>query len=234
MAGNPNFDNEEDGASSSRSFLLSVLSCGVVCIAAFSQGVLLMWVNPVLPQLVNGTDHDDHLPPLDDIKLSFVTSAHNIGSMIGAAFSGPVLMLAKFLGLHRMFPILALLSTLSWFLTSTVPHYQAVIAGRALAGLFVTTLASLSPNYIAAVAPESYRPVLLSMFNVIRNVGMNATALVGAYLSWPVMSNVFGTIPPIILVLSFWFLQPVKNNPYRTLDNQVLTVRLEYFKGFKS
>jgi len=219
-------DSEEDDANSPPSrppVLLAILSCCVVCVAAFSQGVLLMWVNPVLPQLVNGTDHDDHLPPLDEVKLSFVTSAHNIGSMVGAALSGLVLLLAKYLGLHRLFPLLALFSCLSWLLLSIVPHYQAVIAGRALAGLFVTTLASLSPNYIATVAPEAYRAPMLSTFNVVRNVGMNVTALVGAYLSWPVMSNVFGTIPPVIILLSFWFLQPVTNNPYKTLENQVST-----------
>jgi len=204
--------------------LLSILSCCVVCVAAFAQGVLLMWVNPVLPQLVNGTDHDDHLPPLDDVKLSFVTSAHNIGSMIGAALSGLVLLLAKYLGLHRLFPLLALFSSLSWLLLSMVPHYQAVIAGRALAGLFVTTLASLSPNYIASVAPESYRGVLLSIFSVVRNVGMNMTALVGAYISWPVMSNVFGTVPPIIILISFWFLQPVTNSSYRKIEKQISTI----------
>merc|ERR1711892_1049670 len=143
--------------------------------------------------------------------------------MIGAALSGPVLLLARYLGLHRLFPILALCSSLSWLLLSMVPHYQAVIAGRALAGLFVTTLASLSPNYIATVAPEAYRGVMLSVFNVVRNVGMNMTALVGAYLSWPVMSNVFGTVPPIIILLSFWFLQPVTINPYRALENQIST-----------
>jgi len=224
MSQNSDSEGEEERNSPSQPpALLSILSCCVVCVAAFAQGVLLMWVNPVLPQLVNGTDHDDHLPPLDDVKLSFVTSAHNIGSMIGAALSGLVLLLAKYLGLHRLFPLLALFSSLSWLLLSMVPHYQAVIAGRALAGLFVTTLASLSPNYIATVAPEAYRGVMLSVFNVVRNVGMNMTALVGAYLSWPVMSNVFGTVPPIIILLSFWFLQPVTNNPYSALENQIST-----------
>ena len=76
-----------------------------------------------------------------------VASAHNAGGMLGAALSGVLLILAKkigcwqihqkswlplpltlqniifivILGLHRLMPSLALLSTVSWLLVSLVP-----------------------------------------------------------------------------------------------------------------
>ena len=71
------------------------------------------------------------------------------------------------LGLHRLMPSLALLSTVSWLLVSLVPKVDifkiavakkmthkvaAVVVGRFLAGFFVISLASLSPNYISTVA----------------------------------------------------------------------------------
>lgn len=188
---------------------LALISCAIPCIAALSQGVLLTWLNPVLPQLEEGNGVGDFKEPLQGTDEGNVASAHNLGGMLGAAVSGLLLLLAKKIGLHRLIPLLALLAAASWLLVSLVPKVASVVAGRFLAGFFVISLASITPNYISTVAPSpSSSAIFLSMFNVSRNLGMFLTVLVGAVMNWQTMSIAFGAIPPVVLVLSLPLLLP--------------------------
>jgi len=188
---------------------LALLSCSIPCFAALSQGVLLTWLNPVLPQMESGNGTGDFAKPLQGSDEQMVASAHNAGGMLGAAVSGLLLLLAKKIGLHRLLPLLALLSTAAWLLVSLVPKVGSVVAGRALAGFFVISLASISPNYISTVAPSpSTSATFLSLFNVARNLGMFLTVLVGAVMDWQIMTLVFGAIPPLAVVFAFPLLLP--------------------------
>merc|ERR1719264_9136 len=188
---------------------LAFFSCAIPCLAALSQGVLLCWLNPVLPQMERGNGTGDFVKPLQGTDESLVASAHNAGGMVGAAVSGLLLILAKKIGLHRLLPLLALLSTASWLLIALVPKVASVVAGRSLAGFFVISLASISPNYISTVAPSpSSSATFLSLFNVARNLGMFLTVLLGAVMDWQLMTLVFGAIPPLAVVFALPFLLP--------------------------
>ena len=91
------------------------------------QGVLLMWINPVLPQLKDGNQTMN----LTDVELGFISSGNNmkswmscehefsghcIGSMIGAVMSGLVILLTKYLGHALMFAIMSALTSSAWFI----------------------------------------------------------------------------------------------------------------------
>ena len=51
---------------------LSILSCCIVCVGAFSQGALFMWNSAALPQMRNRSSYVDQIPPLTDIQASWV------------------------------------------------------------------------------------------------------------------------------------------------------------------
>jgi len=211
---------------------LAFFSCAIPCLAALSQGVLLTWLNPVLPQMERGNGTGDFEKPLQGTAESMVASAHNAGGMVGAAVSGLLLLLAKKIGLHRLLPLLALLSTASWLLISLVPRVASVVAGRALAGFFVISLASISPNYISTVAPSpSSSATFLSLFNVARNLGMFLTVLIGAVMDWQLMTLVFGAIPPLAVVFALPFLLPSVPAEKGGDQNEDVKSNFEIFKA---
>ena len=49
---------------------LSLLSCCIVCVGAFSQGALFMWNSAALPQMRNMSGYVDHIPPVTDMQAS--------------------------------------------------------------------------------------------------------------------------------------------------------------------
>ena len=82
-----------------------------------------------------------------------------------------------------------------------------------------------SSGYISSTAPQKYKTLLLSIFNVVRNVAMNVTVLVGSIIPWTTLSLMFGAVPPLILVIM---------SPLLRMGNQQSYQRLEGKTTFKS
>ena len=55
--------------------------------------------------------------------------------------------------------------------------FEAIVSSRVMTGVFITISASLAPGYISSTAPHNHKTLFLSIFNVIRNIGMNITVL---------------------------------------------------------
>ena len=195
-----------------------VFSCIMVCLSAFTQGTMFLWNSFSLPNLENegfmekdcnmsdnnlslNITEDACAEDISEHHVSLIASAHSIGAAVGALFSGTILSLGP---LNIILPILSIAVVLSWAMMVHAPTLIIMVVGKTLLGLFVTLQCSQVPLYIAQVAPNKHKGLLLSSFSIIRNMAQIIVTASAELLplSWRMMTYLFGLLPAGLLVLA--------------------------------
>ena len=139
-----------------------LISCLLVCLASFTQGVMYAWNSFAVPQLTSDNNLNN-----TDLIISYVSSSHSMGSAVGAIFSGFI----SYCGpLHRVIPIISLLTAVAWSVIALVKSLPILATGKFFVGFLIVLECSHVPLYIASVCPEKYSGFLLSLFSITRNL----------------------------------------------------------------
>jgi len=191
-ASNPSSSSSDDGAN-----MPLVLACvGVACAGAFAFGYHL--------GVVNG--------PLDAIaaELGFAGNAAMQGLVVSSTLAGAAAgslgggALADRLGRKGSFLLCALPMLVGPLLSAAASSLEAMVAGRAIAGLAIGLSSALVPVYIAEVAPTAQRGTLGALNQLLICLGILAALLVNVALDpaaqWRAMFAL-AAAPAVVLFL---------------------------------
>ena len=172
-----------------------LLSCFLVCLAPFTQGVMYVWNSFAVPQLIGASNMKN-----TDFMISYVSSSHSVGCAVGALFSGLIVNCGP---LHRVIPIISLLTAVAWTVMALVDNLCIIVVTKFFVGFLIVLECSSVPLYIASVSPENYSGFFLSLFSVTRSlsqIAVSASAQTG--LSYSTLTLAFAVVPSLLLASS--------------------------------
>ncbi|CAG7831041.1 unnamed protein product [Allacma fusca] len=170
------------------------LAAAVATLGAFGLGTVAGWTSPALPSLQNGTT----LGEVDPAIQSWIGSI----APIGACISGPVAgFLVDRIGRKGCMLSMALPFILGWLLIGFAQSVDMILAGRFITGLCGGSFSLAAPVYISEIAQDSIRGTLGSALQLMINVGVLFTYVVGKYVEWNELAFICASIPAVFLIL---------------------------------
>jgi MFS family permease len=128
-------------------------------------------VNPTLPQCI----------PMTEAELGLVSSIFTLGGFIGALGAGPI---SATRGRVLAMRLSAIFFTLGPVLEALAPSIAVLSIGRFLSGLGAGASVVVVPIYVSEVAPPAERGFFGSFTQVMVNLGIFVTQLLGYFLSY--------------------------------------------------
>lgn len=138
---------------------------------------------------------------MDDAQFAVVTSIFTLGGLLGALCAGP-LSTAK--GRALSMRLSAIFYVLGSTMSSLAPSIFFLSAGRFLSGIGAGASVVVVPIYISEVAPPSERGSFGFLTQIMCNLGILFTQILGYYLSsamlWRLILAVGGVIALVLLI----------------------------------
>lgn len=141
---------------------------------------------------INGLPQCIHMNPL---QFGLVSSFFTLGGLIGALSGGPV---TGKLGRLRAMMIASILAAIGPVIEALASNIGLFIVGRFIAGLGAGAATVIVPIYISEIAPPDQKGFFGSFTQIMINVGILTTQLLGLFLSkgqlWRIILGVGGGI----------------------------------------
>ncbi|KAI9708285.1 MAG: hypothetical protein M1828_003007 [Chrysothrix sp. TS-e1954] len=133
--------------------------------------------------------------PMDSFAFGLVSSIFTLGGLIGALTSGPIA--AKYGRLFAM-RLATVFFTFGPVAEALAPNVPIMAVGRVISGLGAGSAVVVIPIYISEIAPPKHKGFFGSFTQVMINVGILTTQLLGLFLSygqyWRVVLGIGGII----------------------------------------
>lgn len=143
---------------------------------------------------------------LTAFQVEMIVSAVLLGALIGSGLSGR---LTDLLGRRKVLIFTAITFIIGSLSTALAPSVHWLIIGRIILGVAIGVGSFTAPLYIAEIAPQRIRGMLVSLNQLAITIGIVFSYLVNYYFSvqgrWPWMLGL-GVVPAAILLLGTLFL----------------------------
>lgn len=143
---------------------------------------------------------------LSPFQVEMIVSAVLLGALIGSGFSGR---LTDLFGRRKVLVFTAITFIIGSLSTALAPSAHWLIIGRIILGIAIGVGSFTAPLYIAEIAPQRIRGMLVSLNQLAITIGIVFSYLVNYYFSahgrWPWMLGL-GVVPAAILLLGTLFL----------------------------
>ena len=143
---------------------------------------------------------------LSAFQVEMIVSAVLLGALIGSGFSGR---LTDLFGRRKVLVFTAITFIIGSLSTALAPSVHWLIIGRIILGVAIGVGSFTAPLYIAEIAPQRIRGMLVSLNQLAITIGIVFSYLVNYYFSvqgrWPWMLGL-GVVPAAILLLGTLFL----------------------------
>lgn len=174
-----------------------------ISIFAAMTGLLFGYDTGVISGAILFIRHDFHLT---SFETEITVSAVLLGALIGSAFSGRMM---DILGRRKALLFVAIIFVVGTLMTSLASNYFILIVGRALLGIAIGIGSFTAPLYLAEIAPQKIRGILVSLNQLTITIGILSAYIVDYYCAesenWRLMLGL-GTIPAVILLVGSFFL----------------------------
>ncbi|XP_019168338.1 PREDICTED: sugar transporter ERD6-like 8 [Ipomoea nil] len=142
-----------------------------------------------------------------DLNLSYSQyavfgSILTIGAMLGAITSGRI---ADLLGRKGAMWLSAIVCIIGWVAIYWAWGTISLYVGRCLTGYAIGIFSYAIPVYIGEITPSKLRGLLSSINQLLIVIGLSATYVIGAFLSWRLLA-LTGLIPCGILCIGLFFI----------------------------
>lgn len=148
---------------------------------------------------------------MNHTELGFVQSSFTVGGLIGAVLSGPA---AMALGRLRTMQYNTILFILGPVAEALAPNIAVMALGRFISGLGAGAAVVVVPIYISEVAPPARKGFFGSFTQVMTNVGIFTTQLLGFFFSrgqlWRIVLAVGGAFGALQLMGLFFAVESPK------------------------
>ena len=139
--------------------------------------------------------------PMNTAQFGLVSSFFTLGGLIGALSAGPI---TTAYGRLRSMELASLFATLGPIFEALAPNIGVMATGRLISGLGAGAATVIVPIYISEISPPGKKGFFGSFTQVMTNVGILITQLLGLFLSkgqmWRVILGVGGAIALIQMV----------------------------------
>ncbi len=139
-----------------------LFSCIIATLAGLMLGLDMGSISGSLPFLKKNFD-------IDDTSLSWVISLTTLSAAMGATLGASFL--SSYLGRRLTLVIGALLCVAGSLTCGFAPGIAVIMTGRIMLGLAIGIGSFTAPLYLAEIAPESMRGAMISMFQLMVNIG---------------------------------------------------------------
>jgi sugar porter (SP) family MFS transporter len=143
---------------------------------------------------------------LTSFETEITVSAVLLGALIGSALSGRMM---DMLGRRKALLFVATIFVVGTLMTSLAPYHIILMIGRTLLGIAIGIGSFTAPLYLAEIAPQHIRGLLVSLNQLTITVGILSAYIVDYYYAssgnWRLMLGL-GTVPAVILFLGSIFL----------------------------
>lgn len=143
---------------------------------------------------------------LSAFQVEMIVSAVLLGALIGSGFSGR---LTDLFGRRKVLIFTAITFIIGSLSTAFAPNINWLIVGRVILGVAIGVGSFTAPLYLAEIAPQRIRGMLVSLNQLAITIGIVFSYLVNYYFSvqgrWPWMLGL-GVVPATILLLGTLFL----------------------------
>ncbi|KAK3116036.1 Bifunctional purine biosynthesis protein PurH [Teratosphaeriaceae sp. CCFEE 6253] len=162
------------------------------------QAVITCAANRPTDPHATTTTTTPHLPqciPMTPLQFGLITSIFTLGGLLGALAGGPI---TTHSGRLRAMLLASVFATLGPALEALTPDLAFFAVGRFVAGLGAGAATVIVPIYISEIAPPAQRGFFGSATQVMINMGILITQVLGLFLSkgqlWRVVLGVGGLI----------------------------------------
>lgn len=178
-------------------------------ILALTGDTTLTWSSPMIPKLeANSTTTNPLGRPINEEEISWIGSLQYIGAMLGIF---PFGLLADKIGRKKTLLILAVPHFVSFLMFAFAKDIIWFYLGRFLGGVSLSSVYIVLPMYIAEIAEDSYRGMLLMSYSTFASFGDLLPYILGPYVSL-MWFNVTLAILPALFVITFGLVAP--ESPY--------------------
>jgi MFS transporter, SP family, galactose:H+ symporter len=143
---------------------------------------------------------------LSNFQEEMVVSAVLLGALIGSGLSGR---LTDRFGRRKVLVFTAITFIIGSLSTALSPNVDDLIIGRIVLGIAIGVGSFTAPLYLAEIAPQHIRGMLVSLNQLAITIGIVFSYLINYYFSskggWPWMLGL-GVVPAAILLLGTFFL----------------------------
>lgn len=143
---------------------------------------------------------------LSNFQVEMVVSAVLLGALIGSGLSGR---LTDRFGRRKVLVFTALTFILGSLSTALAPNVNDLIVGRIVLGVAIGIGSFTAPLYLAEIAPQHIRGMLVSLNQLAITIGIVFSYLINYYFSsqggWPWMLGL-GIVPAAVLLIGTLFL----------------------------
>lgn len=174
-----------------------------ISIFAAMTGLLFGYDTGVISGAILFIRHDFQLT---SFATEITVSAVLLGALIGSATSGH---LADILGRRKILLCVAIAFVVGTLTTAFAPYNSILILGRIILGIAIGMGSFTAPLYLAEIAPQKNRGMLVSLNQLAITIGILSAYIVDYYYSvsgnWRLMLGI-GTFPAVILLTGTFFL----------------------------
>ncbi|XP_050499118.1 facilitated trehalose transporter Tret1-2 homolog isoform X1 [Diabrotica virgifera virgifera] len=182
---------------------------------ALTGDTTLTWSSPILTKLdSNDTDINPLGRKITLDEISWIGSLQYIGAMVGIL---PFAVLADVIGRKPVLLLLAvphIISFLSFAFAKTIGWYYV---GRFLGGVSLSSVYIILPMYVAEIAEDSYRGMLLMSYSTFASLGDLIPYVLGPYVS-VLWFNIILAVFPISFLVIFLIIAP--ESPYYYVNKE--------------
>eukprot|EP00924_Labyrinthula_sp_SR-Ha-C_P014794 snap_masked-scaffold_43-processed-gene-1.86-mRNA-1 protein AED:0.00 eAED:0.00 QI:0/-1/0/1/-1/1/1/0/503 len=181
----------------------------------------------------NCTDSANNFPPAFSNFVTLYMVIYNLGCVFGGLLGG--LIAGKYGRKISIFLAALLFNFGSFWIISVQPFkYEVIILGRLIQGLGVGCSSFASPLYAAEIAPKEYRGAMTGLSQVFIVVGQVSATIINNIVKnkengWRLTNSVI-IIPPLIVMLFFWFLPESPRFIYQKKGETSAKELLEYIR----
>lgn len=171
-------------------------------------------------QLYHTDDDSSFLPDciaMDDAQFAVVSSIFTLGGLLGALCAGP-LSTAK--GRALAMRLSAIFYVLGATISTLAPSIFFLSAGRFLSGIGAGSSVVVVPIYISEVAPPSERGSFGFLTQIMTNLGILFTQILGYYLSSAMLWRLVLAVGGVIALILLFALVFVPESPAWTAANR--------------
>lgn len=169
---------------------------------ALTGDTTLTWSSPVLPKLYsNDTNVNPLGRPITKDEESWIGSLQYIGAMCGIL---PFAFLADRIGRKPVLLALAFPHIISFIAFAFAKDIGWYYFGRFLGGVSLSSVYIVLPMYVAEIAEDSYRGMLLVSYSTFASFGDLLPYITGPYMSLTWFNLILAVFPVIFVILFFW------------------------------